>query len=104
MDQGAMYSETRSIRAGGAKGRIAQVLAQARASLSEPIRPQTPQSLDMKVNSLPSNLDYQSIGIGKLKTKKVRNVAEILDISSGRFIFNLFLKKKIYYNFIFLYF
>lgn len=36
----------------GARGRIAQVLAQARASLAEPSRPHTPQSLDSRTTSL----------------------------------------------------
>lgn len=48
----------------GAKGRIAQVLAQARATLKEPSRPITPASLDAR-----TSLDLNFTGNGRDRSK-----------------------------------
>lgn len=64
MDPRSSFSKSNS-----ARGRIAQVLAQARASLNEPTRPVTPQMLDQRT-SVPFSLEALPLG-GKIsKTKK----------------------------------
>ena len=66
----------------GAKGRIAQVLASARASLKEPSRPVTPAGLDSKV----SVLNLLSIPCPISVSQAQRNgkkVTEIYDLSRG---------------------
>eukprot|EP01041_Mallomonas_annulata_P000468 gene468-876_t len=73
-------------RSSGAKGRIAQVLAQARASLKEPSRPYTPASLDARTEigmGPPSSIDYSvstpmhdSITEGFRKSKSVSKTSK----------------------------
>ena len=59
-------------RSSGARGRIAQVLAQARASLKEPSRPITPLHFD-QTNSLTINYSSKTpASLGKQKINKVK--------------------------------
>jgi hypothetical protein len=51
MNPNSVAGSNRVSRSNGARGRIAQVIADARASLDEPTRPFTPQLLDDKINS-----------------------------------------------------
>lgn len=63
-------------RSAGAKGRIAQVLAQARASLKEPSRPITPAGFDSRMS-----LDSQ-VSFHRKKLSKIDNVSQSMAIPS----------------------
>ena len=68
-----------------ARGRIAEVLAQARASLTEPSRPFTPMSLESRVVAIPSSLPLASLGAPSLGKKTPKNVvSEVYDLLTGK--------------------
>ena len=97
-------SSTSSARS---KGRIAQVLASARASLKDPTRPVTPQSIDEKLNkamglvtstaasSVPlrnTNMRFSKPPSSSLSTSSSdvtnpKRVDEVYDLLSGRELF-----------------
>lgn len=71
----------------GPRGRIAEVLAQARASLTEPSRPFTPMSLDSRVAAIASSQPLPQLAsmgypvLGKKAPKQF--LSEVYDLTTG---------------------
>jgi hypothetical protein len=85
-DTGRSASGYKESGIGAKKGRIAQVLAQARASLSEPSRPFTPLSMESRMTSIPSSMPLTAVSKKTTATKRgpKQIISEVYDLTSGK--------------------